>query len=157
MDLIKAQAKALVLMNKHGLSDWTFQWDRRKKGFGFCRPGSKLISLSANLVSLNDEAQVTDTILHEIAHALDWVRNRKMGHDWSWKRICVEIGARPEQYFTEKTVTMDTPKYVLKNTVTGQVVAKYYRFPTKVYARQEHYSERNKPWTKGQLKLFKVA
>lgn len=131
MELVKAQAKALVLMNLHGLSDWTFQWDRRKKGFGFCRPSTKTISLSANLVSLNEEKEVVDTILHEIAHALDWVRNRKMGHDWSWKKICIEIGAKPEQYFTEKTVTMDKPLYVLKNAITGTQVGKYYRLPTK--------------------------
>lgn len=196
MNLVTAQAKALVLMNKHGLSDWTFQWDRKKKGFGYCRPSTKTISLSANLTQLNGEEEVTDTILHEIAHALDWVRNKKMGHDWSWKKICIEIGARPEQYFSEKTVVMDEPKYVvrntvgkviskyyrlptkgigntyelydgkgnyikpsyiLKNSVTGRVVEKYYSYPAKVHSLQHLYSEKGNPSTKGQLKLYTVS
>lgn len=156
MTLTDAATKACILMYKHGLNDWTFEFDRKKKGFGWCSKNTKTICLSANLVKLNDEAQVTDTILHEIAHALDWIRNKQWGHGPTWKKICVEIGARPEQYFTEKTTVMDKPKYIMKNVVTGQIVAKYYRFPSKVYQNQATYAEKNKPWTKGQLKLFKV-
>lgn len=131
MNLITAQAKALVLMNKHGLSDWTFQWDRKKTGFGFCRPSTKTISLSAPLTKINSDEEVVDTILHEISHALDWVRNKKMGHDWSWKKICIEVGCRPEQYFSEKNVVMDKPLYTVRNITTGSIISKYYRLPTK--------------------------
>lgn len=157
MDTALAFIKAKTLMSKHGLDGWKLTFDRRKKGFGYCCKNTKTICLSSVLTELNDEEQVTDTILHEIAHALDWIRHKEWGHGPTWKCICIELGCRPEQFFTEKNVVMDKPKYVLKNTVTGATVAKYYRFPSAVYKNQATYAEKNKPWTKGQLKLFKVS
>lgn len=48
----------------------------------------KVVELSTRLVSINDEARVRLTILHEIAHAL----TEGHGHDIIWKRKLLEIG-----------------------------------------------------------------
>jgi hypothetical protein len=52
------------------------------------------------LVEVNDVIQVTDTILHEIAHALT-----RDGHGYAWKRKCIEIGAKPERCYTNKDIS----------------------------------------------------
>ncbi len=50
------------------------------------------IELSVPFVERNGRAEILDTILHEIAHALVGSAH---GHDVVWKSKCAEIGARP--------------------------------------------------------------
>jgi predicted SprT family Zn-dependent metalloprotease len=42
----------------------------------------------------NGPAEIVDTLLHEIAHALVGPGH---GHDAVWKAKCVEVGARPQR------------------------------------------------------------
>lgn len=56
----------------------------------------KFIHISRPYVLVNDEAEVTETILHEIAHALDYEQTGDIGHTANWRRICREIGCKPE-------------------------------------------------------------
>lgn len=95
MNPIKIEMLAHQLMDKHGLADWRFKINGRLKStLGRCCYTSKLIELSKEYV-LNDSIEnITDTILHEIAHAL--VPSGK--HCERWKAMCRKIGARPEQY-----------------------------------------------------------
>ena len=58
------------LLAEHDLHDWSFAFNRRKRAFGLCDYTRRTIFLSADLTELNDEAEVSDTLLHEIAHAL---------------------------------------------------------------------------------------
>jgi predicted SprT family Zn-dependent metalloprotease len=85
---------ALGLMSRHGLLDWTFAFNRRKRAMGLCRYGEKRIELSIHLVDRNGPHEVLDTILHEIAHALVGPRH---GHDAVWRAKCREVGARPRR------------------------------------------------------------
>jgi hypothetical protein len=58
-------------MREHQLlPKWSFQFDSAKLAFGKCNFTDRVISLSRHLVELNNEAEVRDTVLHEIAHAL---------------------------------------------------------------------------------------
>jgi predicted SprT family Zn-dependent metalloprotease len=82
------------LLAQHGLHDWSFAYNRRKQTLGLCVYERRTIELSVYFVDGNSDAEVLDTILHEIAHALVGPRH---GHDAVWKRKCVEIGARPER------------------------------------------------------------
>jgi predicted SprT family Zn-dependent metalloprotease len=118
MDLQKAEALAISLMAKHGLRRGYFSFDNSKKRFGVCRMSWKRsiygkvytlvgISLSRHLVKLNEEAEVTDTILHEIAHAL----TMGDGHGAKWKAKCVEIGCRPIRCYSSNEVDTPTLKY----------------------------------------------
>ena len=88
-------------MEDHGLFDnlWHFDFEACKRTLGRCHYNLKKITLSKWYVELNGEDDVEDTILHEIAHALSFLRygSKGKGHGRLWKNICKEIGARPER------------------------------------------------------------
>lgn len=98
MELKKAKALTTFLMRKHGLPNtWRFSWHNKKVSLGTCSYVKKTIYLAKWYTELNDESEVRDTILHEIAHALSYERHgaKGIGHGRLWKKICIEIGATP--------------------------------------------------------------
>jgi SprT protein len=108
MNLNDARKLARQLMQEHGVpAEWTFQFDRSKVRFGKCNYGRKEISLSRYLVELNDEPEVRETILHEIAHAL---LPRGAGHGPKWRALAGSIGCQAKRCYGEE-VTRPTPKY----------------------------------------------
>lgn len=90
----EAHRLALELMAAHGLHDWSFRFNRRKRALGVCFYSRRALELSTHFVEVNTLEEVRDTILHEIAHALVGPGH---GHGALWKAKCVEIGARPER------------------------------------------------------------
>lgn len=82
---------------------WTFGFDRARKCLGVCRPATKRITLSAHLSRTLPEADVEDTVRHEIAHALDHElhpdRRGRRAHDRTWKALARRCGATPERCF----------------------------------------------------------
>lgn len=104
----RAQELAKALMRLHRLSsEWSFAFDRSKTRFGKCNYRKKQISLSKHLVELNGEAEVRDTILHEIAHAL---LPRGAGHGPAWKSLALSIGCNGRRCFGQE-VARPAPKY----------------------------------------------
>jgi predicted SprT family Zn-dependent metalloprotease len=91
---MEAEALALRLMKRHGLSQWGFGLNRSKRNLGLCRYAERRIELSAHFVAQHDEPEIRDVILHEIAHAL---AGHDAGHGSLWRAICRAIGARPER------------------------------------------------------------
>lgn len=89
MDLIEARELADDLMARHGVSDWRLVFDDAKTRAGICRLEVKEIGLSRPLIRLYSPEQVTETVLHEIAHALAGPGH---GHDRVWRAIAVRIG-----------------------------------------------------------------
>jgi predicted SprT family Zn-dependent metalloprotease len=89
VDLDDARVLAVGLMAQHGLTGWRLVFDDAKSRAGVCRSDRTEIGLSRVLTSLYPQAQVTDTVLHEIAHALVGVRH---GHDKVWRATAVRIG-----------------------------------------------------------------
>lgn len=85
---------ARELLDRHGLRDWAFGFNRRVRGLGLCRHDLKVIELSWHFAQRNTEDEIIDTLLHEVAHALAGPGH---GHDATWKAKCVEVGARPER------------------------------------------------------------
>ena len=107
MELKKASALTHVLMHQHGLSrGWTFRWQNKKRSLGTCSYKKKEIRLSKWYVELNHLISVRDTILHEIAHALSYVRygSKGIGHGRLWKDICRQIGAVPKARSKENLI-----------------------------------------------------
>lgn len=95
MRLTEAVDLALTLMNDHGLGlTWSFGFDNAKQRCGLCQHHRRRITLSRHYVRLNDEAEVRDTILHEIAHALT---GPGAGHGVQWQAQAIRIGARPNR------------------------------------------------------------
>lgn len=109
---VRAREMAVELMTQHKLFGWEFAFNDNVRRAGVCfyptkaRPGR--IELSVHYVELNDEAEVRDTILHEIAHALV---GRGHGHDAVWKAKCREIGAKPERCYDSSKVAMPSGKW----------------------------------------------
>lgn len=88
------RALAESLMERHGLSEWTLVFDRAVTRAGQCRYRAREISLSAPLMSQWTREQCTNTILHEIAHALT---PEDGGHGAEWRAMCRRMGIQPER------------------------------------------------------------
>lgn len=104
MDLRDAFALAEDLLEHHGLRDWSIRYDSAKRRAGVCRFADQIIGLSAPLTALHCEAEVRDTVLHEIAHAL---AGAKHGHDATWRAVAVRIGCTGERCVPSDAPTVE--------------------------------------------------
>jgi|GEM_PF-272915 len=95
---------ASELMAEHGLSGWTFRFDRARRRAGLCRYDRREISLSGPLTALYDEADVREVVLHEIAHALAGARH---GHDAVWRATARAIGSTGRRVVREGSPEVD--------------------------------------------------
>jgi predicted SprT family Zn-dependent metalloprotease len=109
MNLPDAESLAWNLLEKHGLHNWWFRFDYAKRRFGSCDYRKRTITLSKHLTLLNPRAEVKDTVLHEIAHALTPGDN----HGLRWQAKCLELGAKPLRCYELETVKQPEPKYLL--------------------------------------------
>lgn len=87
----EAEALARSLMNQHGLADWHIVWWRTGKiayeKAGRCVRAVHWIRLSLPIVEANEEGNVREIVLHEIAHALT-----TGGHSAAWRALAKKIG-----------------------------------------------------------------
>ena len=79
---------------QHGLTNWTFQWDHAVRRAGQTNYRTRTITLSKKLMPLCSDAQIRDTVLHEVAHALVGPTH---GHGPAWQAMALRIGARPQR------------------------------------------------------------
>ena len=117
MNAIEARRLARHLMDAYALDDWSFQFDRSKRRFGVCKHQSKTIGLSFYLVRMNPEAEVKNTILHEIAHA---IAGHKAGHGPEWKEVCRCVGADPVRCYSSDEVKAPPPNWIGTCTACGK-------------------------------------
>ena len=99
MELGNAEIKAKELINQY-CPEYTFEWHNFKRLFGYCNWRKKTIALSKDLVLLNGEAEVLNTILHEIAHALA----PKEGHNKVWQRQAISIGCTGRRCYSKDVI-----------------------------------------------------
>ncbi|MCY4170164.1 MAG: SprT-like domain-containing protein [Bacteroidetes bacterium] len=91
----EVENQARELMNRYGLNDWVLEFNDARRQLGACKYSTRNIVLSRVLVLNHSPEQITDVILHEIAHAIaGW----EAGHGPKWKAICEQLGARPISY-----------------------------------------------------------
>ena len=110
MNLEDAKTLAELWIEHHNLVGWSFEFDKAQQRFGCCNFNKKRITLSRTLTALNSEAEVEDTILHEIAHALVGPRN---GHNEIWRAKAIEIGCNGKRCWDSEKVISPKPKYRL--------------------------------------------
>ena len=98
MELIHAKETALDFMEQFGLLErgWTFEWHNKKRAYGSCNWKKKKIYLSEFLLPHMQYKDIKDTILHEIAHALDSEKRGYSSHDNTWKSVARKVGADPK-------------------------------------------------------------
>ncbi len=90
--LARVAAMARRLMDEHGLGAWTFAFLEAERRLGDCHFEDRLIRIGRGHALDAGEAEVRDTILHEIAHALAGPEAR---HGPAWKAAARRIGATP--------------------------------------------------------------
>ena len=138
MNATEGEHLALLHMEEHGLFDelWHFDFESCKRSLGRCHYHAKKITLSKWYVELNEEDDVEDTILHEIAHILAGSSNK---HNKVWKRWAAKVGAPTRARYSDINHGGDTvciqkenAKYILINQDTGEIYRKYFRKPKRV-------------------------
>ncbi len=141
MNLQDAEKLAKKLIQEHlGLYKWKFKWTFAKRSFGSCNVKRSTwsdavctIKLSRPLTELNDEARVTNTILHEIAHAIQYDQSGYMSHDYKWVEIAKSIGCDGERCYESENVNKPSSKYNLVCGTCGSETPKH-RKPSRVKA-----------------------
>jgi predicted SprT family Zn-dependent metalloprotease len=80
------------LLERHGLSGWRFGLsDRLKLTLGICDYRGRAIRINKYYAENNPEGVVSNTLRHEIAHAL----TPGHGHDEAWRAMAVRLGCKP--------------------------------------------------------------
>jgi predicted SprT family Zn-dependent metalloprotease len=102
VEIGEARRLAHGLMRRHGLTGWRLVFDHAKTRAGICRAHPREIGLSRVLTALHSEAEVRETILHEIAHALVGPEH---GHDAVWQHQARLIGCT-----ARRCVSSDAPR-----------------------------------------------
>lgn len=118
------------ILEEFRLTGWTVALDNSVARFGVCRYRTKTISLSRRIVELNDEAEVEDTIRHEVAHAL---AGSDAGHGPEWRAACLRTGARPFRCYDSSAIVTPVPRWHLICPEHG-VIATRHRRSRGVYA-----------------------
>lgn len=122
VDLDEAARTARALMDEHGLHDWGFEFDRARVRAGACHFHAEKITLSRAVTAAHSEAEVRETMLHEIAHALV---GREHGHDEVWRRQARQIGASGQRCYSAESPVV--PGRWQGRCVAGHVVHRHRR------------------------------
>lgn len=111
MDLHAAMALARGYMSEHGLTaqGWHLALDGAVSRCGSCHHGRRRITLSRHYIKLNGQPEIVNTILHEIAHALNG--NMRDAHGPAWRAIARRIGSSGERC-ASRTVAMPPKRFV---------------------------------------------
>lgn len=78
--------------------------NRMKTALGHMRPGASdgedryvaEIALNVDLLLVGNGAERVDTLLHEMAHAADYLESGSRGHGRSWRAWARRVGCRPQ-------------------------------------------------------------
>ena len=97
--LARIAALARALMDEHGLDAWTFAFLEAERRLGDCNYQDRVIRVGRTHALDAEDAEINDTILHEIAHALAGPEAR---HGPKWKAIATRIGATPRANVYER-------------------------------------------------------
>jgi predicted SprT family Zn-dependent metalloprotease len=106
VDLIEARTLANMLIAKY-VPEYYFQWDNAKRRNGMCDYSERTIYLSKPRTQVRTYAAVRQTIMHEIAHAL----NPGAGHGRAWQNQMIRWGLPPERCSKDDVDTSHLAKW----------------------------------------------
>lgn len=86
-----------TLMQRYNLhtNGWTWRWSRSKKNHGSCVHNLRELRFSSFHTARVDIDEFTDTVVHEIAHALCGFSE---GHGSKWKATAIAMGGTGNVY-----------------------------------------------------------
>jgi|SaaInlStandDraft_4_1057021.scaffolds.fasta_scaffold24783_3 hypothetical protein len=135
-----------VEMIASALVGWTFNWNRRVRTNGVCNYSKKTIFLSIYNVNRAD-ADVLNTLVHEIAHALTEGEH----HSSVWKSKFLSLGGNGSILGSSANVPFT---WVME--YKGTLVKGFYRKPTVAIRKLSSTFITGRPETKGLLTIRKV-
>lgn len=140
MNTHEIQNLAIHLLDEFGLfaQGWRFDWDNGKRRLGACHYQTRRITMSRYLVQNCDDAEVRETLLHEIAHALTPGHH----HDSVWRAKLVSMGGTGKRTHSVETVK---GRYDVMCSKCGVVGNKHAKQGTWKYATATngYYTHRN--------------
>ena len=116
--------EAIILLHEFDLWDegWRFQFSSHKTIVGQCDYQKKVIKYSQHFALRTGEESITDTLLHEIAHALVGSGH---GHDYVWRAKARDIGCSAERTCGPEAETTAKPNYVIRCESCGREWFRY--------------------------------
>lgn len=158
----KAEVKQMAYERiNHFLGDsWTFEFMTKKRVFGTCCYNTKTISLSVFYIKVAEFADIEETIMHEIAHALVGPGH---GHGEHWKAQMRALGY-PNATATAKVVKTSIDSYIeagakwLLVEPNGNIIREWYRKPApQTFKRvKNQYLPSRKDETLGKLQIIPI-
>jgi predicted SprT family Zn-dependent metalloprotease len=100
-------ARASAWLVAHQLEGWSFQFDHATRRAGCCNYQTQVISLAHAYARAASDAEIDDTLLHEIAHALV---GKAHGHDQLWRAKAVALGCSGHRCHD---VQFTPPRYIV--------------------------------------------
>ena len=137
------------------LKGWTFRWNHRlTNAMGRCvvRGSSKYIELSNRIVALNIRIpnfidKISDTIIHEWAHALEYEEKKVLSHSPCWRKWMMTLGRPPERCYDSNLYAM-IPRgstHIIRNSTTGRIF-RYFNGVPPTLAKEQAFK-----WHRDQL------
>lgn len=83
-----------TLLQQKNLVGWTAEMSRGRRTIGLCSYTDKTIYLSKHHIENDSYDDVRDTVIHEVAHAL----NPLDGHGIKWRKAAMAMGGTGDQY-----------------------------------------------------------
>lgn len=110
------------LMKKHKVDNWNVSYHNAKNTLGKCIYSTQTLSFSNFFIANCADEQITNTVLHEIAHIIASKLGCK-GHGKVWKNVCRKIGCTPRatsSVYCENSVS----KMSNVATINGTIITK---------------------------------
>lgn len=100
------------LFEQYNLKGWKMGYDSASRRAGACHGSKKLITLSKHFVLHNTAEEIKNTIVHEIAHAIDNEDRGYSNHDGRWKAIAIALGDDGARCYDSEKVVMPEGKHL---------------------------------------------
>lgn len=100
--------------------EYEFQWMKSVRVFGRCNIKKKIIYLSVDItrINLHNVEAIRITLLHEIAHAIEFELYGKIGHGKTFKQINKAIGGNGKTHFFFNDGELDIQRPLYKYHLT---------------------------------------